>query len=247
MSISKIYSVSDDEFRKIIANNKNYSDCLRAFGLSTLGTASRLNLKKRIKELNIDISHFNPYANFVYHPRKDIKPISFYLVKNSKITPHAFKDKFVKEGLLPYKCSICGNDGNWQGKKLVLQLDHINGNNTDNRIENLRFLCPNCHSQTNTYCGRNNKYLKQFEKPEIKKLCPICKNVFFTKYYNQKFCSYKCLGLYHRKVKRPSLEQLEQDLIELKHNFCAIGRKYGVSDNAVRKWLKYYKKINIDD
>lgn len=56
---------------------------------------------------------------------------------------------------IPYVCECCGNDGEWLGKKISLQLDHINGINNDNRIENLRFLCPNCHSQTDTFGGKN--------------------------------------------------------------------------------------------
>ena len=59
-----------------------------------------------------------------------------------------------KHNLLEYKCSTCNIDS-WNGKKLVLELDHINWNHTDNRLENLRFLCPNCHSQTDTFRGRN--------------------------------------------------------------------------------------------
>lgn len=56
---------------------------------------------------------------------------------------------------LEYKCAFCGNTGEWLGQKLTLQLDHINGKNNDYRIENLRFLCPNCHSITPTYAGKN--------------------------------------------------------------------------------------------
>lgn len=58
---------------------------------------------------------------------------------------------------MEYKCACCGNTGEWNGRPLVLQLDHINGDNCDNRLENLRFLCPNCHSQTDTFAGRNCK------------------------------------------------------------------------------------------
>ena len=50
------------------------------------------------------------------------------------------------------ECVLCGQNNSWNGMKLVLQLDHINGNNKDNRIENLRILCPNCHTQTETFC-----------------------------------------------------------------------------------------------
>ena len=56
------------------------------------------------------------------------------------------------------KCTSCGLGPEWQGEKLVLQLDHTNGDHTDHRLDNLRWLCPNCHSQTPTYCGRNNKH-----------------------------------------------------------------------------------------
>lgn len=64
------------------------------------------------------------------------------------------KEKVIKNKLLKYKCAECGIS-TWKNKPLVLQLDHINGNNRDNRIENLRLLCPNCHAQTETYCGKN--------------------------------------------------------------------------------------------
>ena len=67
------------------------------------------------------------------------------------------KNIFVKIKGVKEECVLCGQNNIWNGKKLVLQLDHKNGNNKDNRIENLRILCPNCHTQTETYC-RNKKY-----------------------------------------------------------------------------------------
>jgi len=65
------------------------------------------------------------------------------------------KTRLINENKLEYKCAICGNTGEWNNNPLVLQLDHINGKHNDHRLENLRFLCPNCHSQTETYSGKN--------------------------------------------------------------------------------------------
>jgi 5-methylcytosine-specific restriction endonuclease McrA len=70
------------------------------------------------------------------------------------------KKTIIRDKLLPYECQECGNTGEHLGKPLSLHLDHINGKNKDHRLENLRFLCPNCHSQTDTYCGRNTKWKK---------------------------------------------------------------------------------------
>ena len=67
------------------------------------------------------------------------------------------KSRLIKEEILEYKCALCGNTGEWQGQSLTLQLDHINGINNDNRLKNLRLLCPNCHSQTKTFSGRNKR------------------------------------------------------------------------------------------
>lgn len=65
-----------------------------------------------------------------------------------------FKSHLIKANLIEYKCSCCGIT-EWNGKPLTLQLHHINGNNRDNRLENLTFLCPNCHSQTDNFSSKN--------------------------------------------------------------------------------------------
>lgn len=67
------------------------------------------------------------------------------------------KNRVIKEGWIINECALCGQQPEWQGKKLVMVLDHINGKNKDNRLENLRLLCPNCNSQTETFSGRNVK------------------------------------------------------------------------------------------
>lgn len=72
------------------------------------------------------------------------------------INSHALKLRLIEEGILESKCSICGLS-EWNGKEIPIELDHINGVHSDNRLINLRILCPNCHAQTDTYCAKNYK------------------------------------------------------------------------------------------
>lgn len=78
-------------------------------------------------------------------------------VVGSPASPTTIRGRVLEDDLLPYKCSRCGLGDEWLGDSLSLQLDHINGNRDDNRLENLRWLCPNCHTQTETYAGKNHK------------------------------------------------------------------------------------------
>lgn len=156
MPKSKVYNLSDDEFRDLIARNHSWCACAREIGLSPNGSNSKLQLKKRIEELGLDISHFDQTQD----ARKASTKYSLeeIMVENStyqNITK--LKERIIREGIIPYKCAICGNTGEWLGNKLILQLDHINGKHFDHRKENLRFLCPNCHSQTETFSGKNKK------------------------------------------------------------------------------------------
>ena len=76
-------------------------------------------------------------------------------VENSTYPRHRLKERIIKQSIIDYKCSCCGNVGVYNDKPLSLQLDHINGINNDNRLDNLRFLCPNCHAQSDTYAAKN--------------------------------------------------------------------------------------------
>lgn len=110
---------------------------------------SRTTLTKIVKDNNFDISHFKP-ARGRFSKKEDILVIG--TKRNSII-----KNLLLRENLIEYKCSLCGQGNIWNNKNLVLELDHINGNSSDNRLENLRFLCPNCHSQTETNKGKKTK------------------------------------------------------------------------------------------
>lgn len=151
--ISLVYSVSDEEFKEIVHKANSYSDCLRALGLQTRGGSSTDTLKRRINELNCDVSHFG--KNNIRKPSQAKYTLDEILIENSTyMNISSLKNRLVKEGKLEYKCAKCGIN-KWLGLPLSLQLHHKNGVNNDHRIENIEFLCPNCHSQTNTFSGKN--------------------------------------------------------------------------------------------
>lgn len=151
--ISKIYIPSDEEFKKIIQENTSYSDCLRVLGLSPKGGSSTDILKQRIKELQCSTEHFIKKSS----GSQAKYTLDEILIENSSYANIAsLKRRLVNEKKLEYKCECCGIS-EWRGVPLSLNLHHKNGINNDHRIENLSFLCPNCHSITDTFAGKNIK------------------------------------------------------------------------------------------
>lgn len=144
--MSKIKQLSDTEFIKLINESTSYNNFLKSIGMSH-GRSSYDLIKERCDRLKIDTSHFK-----TSHTSVSKIPLDDILIENSTYANNSrLATRLVNEKKLEYECAICGNNGMWNNKPLSLQLDHINGNHKDNRIENLRFLCPNCHTQTDTY------------------------------------------------------------------------------------------------
>lgn len=138
------YDKTDESIIRATKNSTSY------FAVSKFCGINRSAVKERITKLGLDISHFSicrdrrtKYEDvFKIHTKRENGLVRKYLLDFE---------------LLEYACSICGQTDEWMGEILTLQLDHINGNSCDNNFHNLRWLCPNCHTQTSTYCGRNIK------------------------------------------------------------------------------------------
>jgi hypothetical protein len=130
---------------------------LQQLGLHPTG-ANYVGMHRHFARLNLDTSHFTGQGHLKgkTHSWTPSRPLAEILVDNSPIRNHPkLKRRLIREGLLTNCCALCGLGPKWQGKPLVLVLDHINGNRADCRLENLRLLCPNCNSQQPTFAGKN--------------------------------------------------------------------------------------------
>lgn len=157
--MKNLKETSDDELQKIINETNSISAILRILEVSETCPYNRKILKERMKNLDLisyeqnkkDNSPFKSHKNY-YNDNEQ-----FFSLKEMRVSGKCIKKRLIKSCQWTEKCSECGLGSEWNGKYISLQIDHINGDGMDNRLENLRFLCPNCHSQTDTFAGRNVK------------------------------------------------------------------------------------------
>lgn len=214
---------------KIVKQSQTFKEVLTALNKKDTGSQYRI-VKKKIIEFNIDTSHFLNHSEFIKklfsEGRLIKKDDNEIFCENSKVARSLVKRRFLLIDGVKNECVECGQNEKWRDKKITLILDHENGKSNDNRLENLRLLCPNCNSALETHClGFERLKRKEFikNKEKIKK-----EYVYIPR-------------LERRKVIRPSLEQLLEDINNT--NYLAVGKKYGVSDVLIRKWIKNYGAI----
>lgn len=154
---NKIYKLSDEQFVELLKKSSTISEVLFKLGYTVKGNSwGYSQVKRRMDDLNLDHSIFKGRSAIIKTTKLNNIKKEDILKENCKHQRTVLRRYIIKNNLIPYKCAICGCT-EWQGKTLSLELDHINGINNDNRLENLRFLCPNCHSQTSTYGSRNQQ------------------------------------------------------------------------------------------
>jgi transposase-like protein len=238
---------SEAQAREAIAASLSYSDALRRLGMRPAGGNHR-TIRRYVEEVwRIPIDHFDPGAAQRGPLRREPVPLEEVLVEGSRYQRALLKERLFAAGLKDRRCELCGQDELWYGRRMSLILDHINGIADDNRLANLRVVCANCNATLDTHCGRNNA------RPPAERACARCGTAFRPRSDRHRYCSRACGQRAprrrgprpaSRRVERPPYERLLEEIAEL--GYLGVGRRYGVSDNAVRKWRRAYERDRED-
>ncbi len=147
---------SEEKLSKVVKNSLSIRGVIVQLGLIPAG-GNYEQIKKYIREQNLDTSHFTGkgWRTGTQIPAVPAAPIEKILVKHSYVQSFKLKKRLLKEGLKTARCELCGWAKRSEDGRVPLELDHINGDRYDNRLENLRILCPNCHSLQSTHRGKN--------------------------------------------------------------------------------------------
>lgn len=233
---------TDEEIITQVQNNNVYSNTLKALNKFNHGHYKWLHAQ--IKRLNLDTSHYlSPsevgkirHQQGKYIPQDKLSYEELFSENSKVYNGSTLRKRILKENLMEYKCASCDLT-TWKNQPITLHIDHINGNHLDNRLENLRFLCPNCHSQTPTFGAKNKK-----EKTKKEHFCLDCSKKIHK---DSKRCS-SCAA----QLKGPfaNLHLNESELVNIverikQTSMSAVAKTFNVSDSALKKYLQRRKLI----
>lgn len=226
---SIITTIDRNSLELLVKNSNSLLEVLKAIGLSGRGHSYEC-IKKRLKEDNIRFDHFRRAQSIKKYTPENI------FAENSTYTK--VKNMILKLNLIEYRCILCNQPPVHNGIELCLQLDHKNGIHTDNRLENLRFLCPNCHTQTETYSGKNRKKLELCFQRKIHN-CNVCnKEIQNLNKFNM------CQECFIVNIKNKTFNDLpEKEQGDIKNRF--VTRKFNVDREVLEKLTKEMSLIKI--
>lgn len=252
----RLKKYTEEQLKDAVKNSFSIIGTLRLLRIREAGGNYR-TIHKAIKKYKLDISHFTGQGHLKGKTHNyNSRTLEEILTKGKHENSHMIRKRLLKEKVKQHKCENCCLDL-WLSKPIPLELHHIDGNHENNELINLQLLCPNCHTLTDNYRGKNKKnkrekYKKEKYKKEkyIKyklpmlccKPCLWCKNPILTKDFKAKFCNGLCANKFNGKLPHktkitwlpiPELIKLVNEI-----GYSAAGRKLGVSDNAIRKHLK---------
>lgn len=228
--MSDISKYTKEELQQLVDSSSTYAEILLKIG-KKVNTGTRKTLNKYIEFFEINEEglkkrlHSIRSVGIKKHMASVKQPLQNIMCKNSSVNSNEIKKRVISEGILQNKCVLCGQLPFHNGKELVLQLDHIDGDHTNNTFENLRILCPNCHTQTPTWGTKKRE----------QDLCIDCGKV--TQGFSKKCRSCSSIECNEKNRKFDvSKEELEKLLYEMP--LTKIGKKFGVTDNSIRKRCK---------
>ena len=225
---SYIWKILLETLQEIINESNSYTEVLQKLGFNAYSGNHR-TLKERIRVENINCSLLEKGRKKKYEETKCRFTNEEIFIENSTYPNKTqLKKKLINLGL-KYECQQCNIGPIYNNIALTLQLDHINGINNDNRIVNLRFLCPNCHSQTNTFSGKKNKKICKCEEKASKQKskCKKCNIQYLEKYNNCK-----------TKIDWPTPEVMS--ILVWGKPSSTLAKELGVSDVAINKFCKIF-------
>lgn len=238
---------SKENLSKLVKDSKSIAQVIQK--LKDKGETSKPEtIKKYIQKYNLDVSHFtgqrwNKSMSINHNAQIPLEKI---LQEGINYRGDTLKKRLIEAGLLEYKCK-CGNTGEWLGKPIVLELHHINGNHFDNRLENLQILCPNCHSQTNSYRKKKTSKNEGIKlKKKHNKICLNCQKDFQADRDSRQFCSRKCYIEYYatNNIGNAKVVQIDKSELEKQCNICKtiseLAIQFNTSTPTIRKYLKQY-------
>lgn len=225
----KLNQFSDEEFIQIVKDSTSYKEIADKIGYATLAGEAYENIKARINNLKISTAHISRKGA---NPQNRTEENIF--IKDSTATQTTLRNWYKKGEYTPYICSICGMEPIWQNKPLTLILDHINGENHDDRLENLRWVCPNCNQQLPTTGRRKKKEIKQ------QNFCIDCGEPISEGAVRCR----KCNGKYTASLVSKPIPLTREELKDLvrKNSFTEVGKQLVCSRKQIITWCK---KLNL--